>query len=292
MNFLSAFEKEYLSKFCTFATYFSIIYFNYSIYYFLPSNFRVNCQDFVLKGKGRSPRSKKSTAATADGPSAVIRTAEVTLDGLINGQAFQVTRRRSAKKSELFFTLDGRNMTTQSVKDTQILMVLFTLLRPQPNMKRQQFINLGRNFGHWRRATAKVLLFRATFAHSPGPKRSQTLNLSEIIEFIYCDKSLLGLTDVKLKNELSALVDTAIWGAALQTVKAQDRADKQRLSEISIEHRLRSEELKNLQLTYNSTLQTKEAISNDLFLAKVRFWITLSLIFFLQRCFPCQLCSK
>lgn len=49
------------------------------------------------------------------------RTAEVSLWGSINEKPFELVRRRGAKKSELLFSVDGRNLTTQSVKDTQIV---------------------------------------------------------------------------------------------------------------------------------------------------------------------------
>lgn len=49
------------------------------------------------------------------------RTAEVSLWGTINGKPFELVRRRGAKKSELLFSVDGRNLTTQSVKDTQLV---------------------------------------------------------------------------------------------------------------------------------------------------------------------------
>ncbi|KAJ1441119.1 hypothetical protein B484DRAFT_476493, partial [Ochromonadaceae sp. CCMP2298] len=45
--------------------------------------------------------------------------AEVAVKGMVNGQAFDLVRRRSAKKAELRFTLGGEDLTTQSVKDTQ-----------------------------------------------------------------------------------------------------------------------------------------------------------------------------
>jgi DNA repair exonuclease SbcCD ATPase subunit len=47
---------------------------------------------------------------------------------------------------------------------------------------------------------------------------------------------------VKLKNELGALVDTNLWVAALQDVKARERAAKNRLLELGVEARLRTEE--------------------------------------------------
>lgn len=48
--------------------------------------------------------------------------AEVAVSGHVNGREFRVVRRRSSKKSELHFTLDGKDLTTQAVKDTQTLM--------------------------------------------------------------------------------------------------------------------------------------------------------------------------
>lgn len=54
-----------------------------------------------------------SSKATAD------RVAEVTVHGTINGKPFQVQRKRSSKKGELRFYVDGLELTQQSVKDTQ-----------------------------------------------------------------------------------------------------------------------------------------------------------------------------
>lgn len=48
-------------------------------------------------------------------------TAEVTVQGLINSVPFEIVRRRSSKKAELHFRMDGRELTTQAVKDTQAL---------------------------------------------------------------------------------------------------------------------------------------------------------------------------
>jgi DNA repair exonuclease SbcCD ATPase subunit len=53
---------------------------------------------------------------------------------------------------------------------------------------------------------------------------------------------LLGLTDVKLKQELAALVDTSLWSTAGQDVRTRDRAVKTRLTELAVEARLRREE--------------------------------------------------
>ena len=59
-------------------------------------------------------------------------------------------------------------------------------------------------------------------------------------------QSLLGLTDVKLKQELSVLVDTQLWATALQDVKTRKSAAKSRLSELVVETRVRGEELQRL----------------------------------------------
>lgn len=48
-------------------------------------------------------------------------TAEVSLFGTINGQSFELVRRRSSKKTELSFKLDNQDLTTQSVRDTQVV---------------------------------------------------------------------------------------------------------------------------------------------------------------------------
>lgn len=54
--------------------------------------------------------------------------------------------------------------------------------------------------------------------------------------------SLLGLTDVKLKSELSALVDTSVWVNTLQDVKSREKKEKSRVLELSTEIRTREEE--------------------------------------------------
>ena len=54
--------------------------------------------------------------------------------------------------------------------------------------------------------------------------------------------SLLGLTDVKLKSELSALVDTSVWVNTLQDVKNREKKEKSRVIELSTEIRTREEE--------------------------------------------------
>ena len=49
------------------------------------------------------------------------RTAEVSVSGTVNQLPFTVTRRKSSKKSELLFNLDGNDLTNQAVKDTQAI---------------------------------------------------------------------------------------------------------------------------------------------------------------------------
>jgi DNA repair exonuclease SbcCD ATPase subunit len=55
-------------------------------------------------------------------------------------------------------------------------------------------------------------------------------------------QSLLGLTDVKLKQELAALVDTSLWSDAWQDVRIRNRAARDRLKELTGINRLRREE--------------------------------------------------
>ena len=67
-------------------------------------------------------------------------------------------------------------------------------------------------------------------------------------------QSLLGLTDIKLKSEMSLLVDTELWTTALQDVKARDRACKTRVNEITVEERMRKQEI----------LRTKESVEESI----------------------------
>jgi uncharacterized protein YmfQ (DUF2313 family) len=55
-------------------------------------------------------------------------------------------------------------------------------------------------------------------------------------------QSLLGLTDVKLKQELAALVDTSLWSTAGQDVRTRDRAARDRLKVLTGINSLRREE--------------------------------------------------
>lgn len=59
-----------------------------------------------------TPTSKRQAALAR-------KTAEVSLRGHINGKAFEIIRRKSSKKQELFFYVDQDDKTNQAVKDTQ-----------------------------------------------------------------------------------------------------------------------------------------------------------------------------
>lgn len=66
-------------------------------------------------GRGNKLSSTSSTVTTTK------LTAEVCLTGMINNKSFRLIRRRSSKKSELYFYVDDIDYTTQSVKDTQLI---------------------------------------------------------------------------------------------------------------------------------------------------------------------------
>lgn len=68
------------------------------------------------KSGGKSSKASSISSATASK-----LTAEVCLTGMINNKSFKLIRRRSSKKSELYFYVDDIDYTTQSVKDTQII---------------------------------------------------------------------------------------------------------------------------------------------------------------------------
>lgn len=63
--------------------------------------------------------SKATDVAFDAGEGSPKRTAEVTVAGSINGQPFELTRRRGPRKTELLFSVGGVDLTKQSVKDTQ-----------------------------------------------------------------------------------------------------------------------------------------------------------------------------
>lgn len=155
------------------------------------------------------------------------RVAEVNLSGEINNKPFNIIRRRGARKNDLIFTLSGKDMTTQSVKDTQALIDDI----------------LG---------TGDGLLQRCCFFG----QHSHTL------------QSLLGLTDTKLKSELSALVDTRIWTLASQDVRSRERADKARAAELKVEIRVRGEESVRVKATLEDSINLVRRLEGDLSTAK------------------------
>jgi len=55
--------------------------------------------------------------------------------------------------------------------------------------------------------------------------------------------SLLGLTDTRLKAELSTLVDVDMWGAAMAEVRTRDRKGRAALDALAVEARVRGEEM-------------------------------------------------
>ena len=55
------------------------------------------------------------------GPGLKKRTAEVRLIGRINQQPFEIIRRRGPRKTELLFNVNDVDLTTLSVKDTQVI---------------------------------------------------------------------------------------------------------------------------------------------------------------------------
>ena len=71
-----------------------------------------------LPSVGAKKRKNSASTTNPDTASAKL-TAEVIVQGSINSQPFEIIRRRSAKKSELHFTVNGEVLTTQAVKDTQ-----------------------------------------------------------------------------------------------------------------------------------------------------------------------------
>ena len=149
------------------------------------------------------------------------------LQGAINSEPFRITRRRGARRNDLYFTLGDRDLTTQSVKDTQ------------------QEIDSRLGIGNG-------LLQRCCFFG----QHSHTLH------------SLLGLTDVKLKSELSYLVDTTLWQSALADVRAREKVDKARALEIGVELRVRGEELGRLRAGAEETDRALRAAEEELVSAR------------------------
>jgi hypothetical protein len=78
-----------------------------------------NGRDSKINKNKSGGKSSKSSSISSSAASKL--TAEVCLTGMINNKPFKLIRRRSSKKSELYFYVDGIDYTTQSVKDTQII---------------------------------------------------------------------------------------------------------------------------------------------------------------------------
>ena len=77
-------------------------------------------------------------------------------------------------------------------------------------------------------------------------------------------QSLLGLTDVRLKGELSSLVDTELWQLALGDVRQRDRDGKQRLQELAVEGRLRREVLEKCQRDHAGSVAATTSLQTQL----------------------------
>ena len=82
--------------------------------------------------------------------------------------------------------------------------------------------------------------------------------------------SLLGLSDVKLKNELSALVDTSIWVNTLQDVKGREKKEKLRVTELSVEIRVREEEAARSQAAIDADTIALSILKNEVEDAKLK----------------------
>lgn len=76
-------------------------------------------------------------------------------------------------------------------------------------------------------------------------------------------QSLLGLTDVRLKSELSLLVNTEIWTVALQDVRARDKEARSKVQELIIEKRVRNEELIRVDSDLISAEATNERLKQE-----------------------------
>lgn len=63
--------------------------------------------------------SKAADVAYDAGEGQSKRTAEVIVTGTINSKPFELVRRRGPRKSELLFSVNGTDLTTQAAKDTQ-----------------------------------------------------------------------------------------------------------------------------------------------------------------------------
>ena len=79
--------------------------------------------DAVLSHMGKAAPSEGAGKKTGKASAAALSklTAEVAVRGSINNLPFEIVRRRSSKKAELHFSVNGTVLTTQAVKDTQAL---------------------------------------------------------------------------------------------------------------------------------------------------------------------------
>jgi hypothetical protein len=80
--------------------------------------------------------------------------------------------------------------------------------------------------------------------------------------------SLLGLTDIKLKNELSSLVDTTVWVNALQDVRGREKQEKNRISDLLVEIRIRKEEIGRCQTDIDARLLASAELQLEIETAK------------------------
>jgi hypothetical protein len=88
--------------------------------------------------------------------------------------------------------------------------------------------------------------------------------------------SLLGLTDVKLKSELSALVDTSVWVNTLQDVKSREKKEKSRVLELSTEIRTREEEAARSRAAIDADVSALGVLEKEVEDAKLKGEIIIS----------------
>lgn len=197
---------------------------------------------------------KKKTAAT---PKESKLMAEVVVQGWINAAPFQIIRRRSSKKAELHFRIDGKELTTQAVKDTQALI--------DEHLGIQSGLLQRCCFFGQHTHTMQVRVDDAGSCVSSLFHSWISLGHSFLLL-----QSLLGLTDVKLKQELSALVDTSLWVTASQDVRSRERSIRTKLQELSVEARLRKEEFGRAESSVNAANSTLNGFQAELEAAQRR----------------------
>jgi DNA repair exonuclease SbcCD ATPase subunit len=154
--------------------------------------------DVAYDGNAGGSSSSTSSSRKPTAPKA----AQVSVSGLINGESFEITRKRGAKRSSLKFVLGGNDITAQSQRDTQALI--------------DEKLGTGQN-----------LLQRSCFFGQHATAGS----------------ALLGLTDARLKAELSPLVQhSSLWVTAAAQCRATERSLRQGLAALEVEERIRREE--------------------------------------------------